>query len=195
MVVPQPGGAAFYARRLTITPAFVAILRRQRAPPGTGLTTSPSAQRRRPVKPGRQVPTPDSLKAIIRRSGRAEQRHPLLRRRPQEGRQRRHRRPGARDRPPAWRSSFGFFERASNRAGSWTFLLMRQRRRAQALLLAAHHPSHQPRSDDHRPLLGTDPSRCSPKTYDAAMNGWEPGGGSVQYPPCPELQAEAVRHR
>ncbi len=54
--------------------------------------------------------------------------------------------------------------------------------------VAAHHPFTSPK-DDHWPLLDTDPSQVLAKAYDVAMNGWELGGGSVRIH-RPELQAK-----
>ena len=54
--------------------------------------------------------------------------------------------------------------------------------------VAAHHPFTSPK-DDHWPLLDSDPSQVLAKAYDVAMNGWELGGGSVRIH-RPELQAK-----
>jgi len=54
--------------------------------------------------------------------------------------------------------------------------------------VAAHHPFTSPK-DDHWPLLDTNPSQVLAKAYDVAMNGWELGGGSVRIH-RPELQAK-----
>jgi aspartyl-tRNA synthetase len=45
--------------------------------------------------------------------------------------------------------------------------------------VAAHHPFTSPK-DGHEDMLDTNPGACLAKAYDAVLNGWEIGGGSVR---------------
>ncbi len=45
--------------------------------------------------------------------------------------------------------------------------------------VAAHHPFTSPK-DGHENMLDTNPGACLAKAYDAVLNGWEIGGGSVR---------------
>ena len=162
--VPQPDRRLHRARR---------ALRRQGPGLRQGQRRAPPAARacsRRSSSSCRDA----AVAGILERTGAAERRPDLLRRRPRQGRQRQHwARCASRSVPtsklvangwrPLWVVDFPMFERDA--AG---------RRWA-----AMHHPFTSPANED--PVaLAADPGAAIAKAYDCVLNGSEIGGGSVR---------------